>query len=513
VPTLEWLAPSKALHILRHMRATESRYAMSTHDNSIQISIARDGEGFDPGAAAGGSSVPACPAVSAKELSFSAQNQHFLQLQVTSKAGLIAAIHNNFSGHRMHMSTTEVFLIAMLIIFTVPYLIWRLGDTDYYAPLVIVQIMAGILLGPGVMGKAYPEYFEFVFNPAVLQSINGIAWWAVMIFVMIAGMELDLKKAWEHRRESTITAALALGTPLVAGCIVAFGMLNFPGWIGAKSMDWQFVLGVGMACAVTALPILILLMEKMEILRVPFGQRVLRYASLDDIAIWGVLAIILLDWTRVGRQAGFIVAFAIGATLFRKLMVRIPARDRWYAALIWLALCGFAADWAGLHYMVGAFLSGVVMDAEWFGEEAMDNMRRNVLMVMMPVYFLSTGLKTNFGVGGPAVFIAAGVLLVASVGGKLAGIHVAGRILKWRPGEASIIGWLLQTKALIMIIFVNVLLDKQLITNDSFTALLLMAVGSTMLTIPVVYPKLHRQPGIWPAKPVAPAVPGMRGAT
>jgi Kef-type K+ transport system membrane component KefB len=413
----------------------------------------------------------------------------------------------------MHMSTTEIFLIAMLIIFTVPYLIWRLGDTDYYAPLVVVQIMAGILLGPGVLGKAYPEYFEFVFNPTVIHSLNGIAWWAVMLFVMIAGIELDLKKAWADRRQSTITAALALGTPLATGCVAAIGMLQFAGWIGPKSEDWQFVVGVGMACAVTALPILILLMEKLEILRVPFGQRVLRYASLDDIAIWGVLAVILLDWTRMGRQAGFIVGFAVATVLFRKLMVRLPQRDRMYAALVWLGVCGFTADWAGLHYMVGAFLSGVVMDMEWFDQESMDELRRNVLMVMMPVYFLSTGLKTNWAVGGTAVFIAAGVLLVASVGGKMAGIHLAGRILKWKKGEASIIGWLLQTKALIMIIFVNVLLDKQIITSETFTALLLMAIASTMLTVPVVYPKLQRQAGILPAKPVAPAVPGMREAS
>jgi Kef-type K+ transport system membrane component KefB len=390
------------------------------------------------------------------------------------------------------MSTTEVFLLAMLIIFTIPYLIWRVGKTDYYAPLVVVQIIAGILLGPGVLGAAFPDYYRFVFTPQVIQSLSGIAWWAVMIFVMIAGIELDLVKAWEHRRESTITAAMALGMPLLFGCVAAVGMLNYDGWIGPKGLTWQFVLGVGMACAVTALPILILLMEKLDILRQPIGQRILRYASLDDVAIWGVLAVILLDWTRVGRQIGFLVAFTLAAWAFRKIMARIPERDRWYVGLIWLALCGFAADWAGLHYMVGAFLAGAVMDAHWFNQEKMDLMRHHVLLAIMPVFFLSTGLRTNWAVGGSAVFIAAAVLLVASVAGKLIGIQIAGRILKWEKGEASIIGWLLQTKALIMIIFVNILLDKGIITSESFTALLLMAIGSTMLTIPVVHPKLQR---------------------
>ncbi|MBK8337306.1 MAG: cation:proton antiporter [Sterolibacteriaceae bacterium] len=390
------------------------------------------------------------------------------------------------------MNTTEIFLIAMAIIFTAPYLIWRVGRTDYYAPLVVVQIIAGILLGPGILGSVFPDYYRFIFNPAVVQSLNGIAWWAVMLFVCIAGVELDLRKAWAHRRETSITAGLALITPMSCGCLAAFALLLYDGWIGPNAFAWQFVLGVGMACAVTALPILILLMEKLDILRQPLGQRILRYASFDDIAIWGVLALILMDWQRVGRQAGFLLAFALLAFAFHKLMAWLAERDRWYVALIWLTVCAFGADWAGLHFMVGAFLAGAVMEGEWFDQERMDLLRHHVLLVIMPVFFLSTGLRTNWTVGGGAVFAAAAVLLAASVGGKLIGIHIAGRILKWQPGEASIIGWLLQTKALIMIIFVNILLDKKIISNEAFTALLLMAVASTMLTVPMVAPKLAR---------------------
>ena len=390
------------------------------------------------------------------------------------------------------MNTTEIFLIAMAIIFTVPYLIWRVGRTEYYAPLVVVQIIMGIVLGPGVMGKAFPDYYHFVFNPQVIQALNGIAWWAVMLFVWIAGIELDLKQAWKYRRESGITAGLALGVPLLFGCIAAIGISHYDGWMGPSGHTWQFVLGVGMSCAVTALPILILFMEKLEILRQPIGQRILRYASMDDVAIWGVLAVILMDWHRVGKQVGFLIAFAVAAWLFRKLMARLPEKDRWYVGLIWLAVCAYGADWSGLHFMVGAFLSGAVMDSDWFDIKDMDKLRHNVLLVIMPVFFLSTGLRTNWNMGGAAVFMVAGVLLVAGVVGKLAGTAIAGRILGWQPGEASLIGWLLQTKALIMIIFVNILLDKQLITSESFTALLLMAVASTMLSIPIVAPKLQR---------------------
>ena len=390
------------------------------------------------------------------------------------------------------MNTSEIFLVAMLLIFALPFLVWRLGRTEYFAPLVVVQIVTGIVLGPGIMGAVFPEYYNFVFNPAVVQSLTGIAWWAVMCFVMLAGIELDLKHAWEHRRDSSTAAGLALGAPLLTGSVAAAVLAAFPGWIGPKAHEWQFILGVGMACAVTALPILVLFLEKLGVLRLPLGQRILRYASMDDIAIWGVLALILMDWTRVGRQLAFLVLFVVVALAFRRLMQRLSESDRWYVALVWLALCGLGADWSGLHYMVGAFLAGAAIDRDWFDSARLDSVRHNVLLVMMPVFFLSTGLRTEWQVGGAQVFLAAGMLLVAAVGGKLLGTAMAGRVLRWQPGEASLIGWLLQTKALIMIIFANILLDKQVITASTFTALLLMAVASTMLTIPVVTPMLAR---------------------
>ena len=391
-------------------------------------------------------------------------------------------------------TTTELFLLALIIIFAFPYLLWRLGRTDYFAPLVVVQIVAGILLGPGVLGAMFPAYYQTIFTPAVIGALNGIAWWAVMLFVFVAGMELDIKEAWRWKGETGITAGLALGAPLLLGSGAALVILIYggSGWIGTAGADWQFVLGVGMACAVTALPILVLFLEKLELLRQPMGQRILRYASLDDLAIWAVLALILLDWERVGRQAGFIVLFVPAAFAIRALIQRLTVMDRWYVGLVWLAAAGFAADWAGLHYMVGAFLAGAVLDAEWFEIERMDRFRAIVLLAFMPVFFLSTGLRTSWEVGGYAVFGAAALLLVASIIGKLAGVGLAGKILGWGKSEAWVIGWLLQTKALIMIIFVNILFDKGVITSGTFTALLLAAVGSTMLTIPVVTPALKR---------------------
>ena len=134
--------------------------------------------------------------------------------------------------HGSAMNLTEIYLIALTIIFAVPWLVWRVFRTDYWAPLVVVQIVGGILLGPGVLGAVFPDYYAFVFKPDVIIALNGVAWWAVMLFVWVAGIELDLSAAWKHRGETGITAGLALGVPLVAGSIAAAVILQFPGWRG-----------------------------------------------------------------------------------------------------------------------------------------------------------------------------------------------------------------------------------------------------------------------------------------
>jgi len=399
------------------------------------------------------------------------------------------------------MSNTESFLLALIIIFSVPYIIWRLLKLDSCAPLAIVQIVGGVVLGPGILGALAPAFHAAVFTPATISALSGIANWAVMIFVFLAGCELELREAWAERRDAVTTAALALLLPLVFGLVAAMLLLQWGDqWRGANGATWQVVLGTGMACAVTALPILVLLLQKLEILRTPFGQRILRYASLDDLAIWAVLAAILLDWQRLGMQVGFMVLFALVCLIYRKVMAMLDGQDRWPVALLWLLVCAFGADYAGLHFMVGAFLAGAVSERRWFNSDRFDQLREAILLTVMPVFFLSTGLKTTWHMGGVTILAAALLLLVVSVGGKLAGIALAGRILNWPRGEARVIGWLLQTKALIMIIFANVLLDKAIISADLFTALLLMAVFSTTLTIPMVRPVLKERSAMWSAR-------------
>jgi hypothetical protein len=237
-----------------------------------------------------------------------------------------------------------------------------LGRTEYYAPLVVVQIVAGILLGPGVLGAAFPTYYSFVFNPQVIQALNGVAWWAVMLFVMIAGLELDLSRygRTDGKPESRRVWRSACRCSAERSSRTA---LMFDGWKGDGAAAWQFILGVGMSCAVTALPILVLLMEKMGILRERIGQRILRYATWTTSRSGAArLDPDGLDQSRAPTDLHR--HLYSGRQWTRAIMRRIPERDRMvclldlagrlrvWRRLVWLAFHGW-------RFLAGASLDGI----------------------------------------------------------------------------------------------------------------------------------------------------------
>lgn len=386
----------------------------------------------------------------------------------------------------MFHNPTEIYLFVLLGVFLIPYLVWRFAKTDSYAPLPIVQIILGVIFGPGIFGYFFPSAYNTLFTSDTIKMTSGVATLAVVMFVFTAGLEVNLKCALNKKKDTLVTASLALCSPLFIGSIVTLFLSLDKRWLGPKAHEWQFVLSVGMATAVTALPILVLLLEKMNILKSEIGARCLRYASFDDIAIWTVFALILLDWNRLARQGIFFLVFILFSVLIIKYSDKIPQKDRIHFSIFWLIFCAYLSDWSGLHYLVGGFLAGMVLEEEWIGKETLENLRKYILLLIMPVFFLSTGLKTGWKLNDLAVVYVAVILFVCQAFGKIFGVSLSAKILKWPTKDAKIIGWLLQTKALIEIIFCTVMLDKGIISSEMFTALLFMAILSTMATTPVV---------------------------
>lgn len=393
----------------------------------------------------------------------------------------------------LEISPIQALLAALGIIYLVPFVLWRVTRADRIVPLAVVQIVAGVAMGPAVLGQMWPAYYETLFTADTVGMLRGIATWAVCLFLFGAGIELNLGQAWRDRRHVGGTVSLALLLPLLAGSGAAIILLaTSDSWLGERGSSWQFVVGIGMSCAVTALPILVLFLDQLGILHAELGQRVLRYASLDDIALWFAMALILLQWDRLGRQLLFFVAFIALAPAIRFVVAQIRAVDRWFVLLIWLIVSALGSEWAGLHYMVGAFLAGVVIDASLFDINQLKQLREAILLLLMPTFFLSTGLATNWSVSGWSVLGAATLLLVAQLAGKLGGVAVAARVYRWPSGEGWVIGWLLQTKALILLIFANILLAQEIISSSAFAALVIMAILSTIATIPMVRKPLRK---------------------
>lgn len=390
------------------------------------------------------------------------------------------------------MSQLEFFILALIITLSVPFIVWKLINFKDLVPLVVVQITSGLLLGPSILGYWIPELYQLIFNRSTIDALSGIAWWGVSLFVFLAGLELDVKQSIKNKKETLITAGFALGAPLILGCLFSLSLIPWGHWVGTQAQTWQFVMGIGMATAVTALPVLIMFMEKMNILDRLIGQKVLTYASLDDIAIWAVLTIILMKWQFLGYQILFLAVFCIVAYYFRKIVKYLHTDSKLYLVLIWLLATALAADMCGLHYTVGAFLAGATLDKNMFENNEFEKIKYAVILIMMPVFFLMTGLKTSWEIGSWVIVAIALLMVAIQLIGKHLGVWMSGKLFERNQEETNIIGWLLQTKGLIEIIFASILLDKGIITNQMFTVLLLMAVASTLLTVPMVAEKIKR---------------------
>lgn len=378
-----------------------------------------------------------------------------------------------------------MYLTAITLIFSLPFILWRFGRVDFFAPLIVIQILTGMIVGSSAFGSQIPELIGDVFNPEVINSLDGIAVWAVMLLVWSSGVELEIKNSTATRNEGAIVPLILLMTPFIFGSLAAMCLSHFSGGKGQDAHEWQFILGIGISCSVTALPILIIFMERLGIFHTLFGQRTLSYSSLDDIAIWVILAAILMDWSTLMTQFLFLSGFIVVSIFVRCIISRTPAEERLYVGLIWLSLSAVTAEWAGLNSMIGAFLAGVILDANWFERKQMRLIREFVLIFLMPIYFFTTGIKSEWDINDTSTLATAFFLLIISVLGKFIGAGVSGWLYGWKKREIFITGSLLQTKALILIIFANTLLEKGIITSNTYTSLLLMAIGSTMLTVPL----------------------------
>jgi Kef-type K+ transport system membrane component KefB len=401
------------------------------------------------------------------------------------------------------MTSAQLFVVQALVIVALPYGIWHFSRLHGIVPCVVVQILAGIALGPSLLGRIAPDAYLLLFDPAKLGAVSGIAAIAVLFFGFITGLHLDL----EHfRNRSGGFAAVGAGSVLVPsalGMLAGIWIINrFPGEIGPNATTTDFVIAIGICSGVTALPVLGVILREMRLLdRV--GQWALGLAALNDAALWILLAALLAGTAAASlgvlQMAAFLpiyllaMVFVVRPLLGRAISVSNDGlSDAALVGVLAVAIASSAATEAiGLHYIFGAFVAGAVMP-DALRRPILNKLEPVTVMLLLPFFFMLTGLKTTIDTGSPAFMTIFLVATSIAVAGKVAGTALPARLIGWPWREALALGWLMQTKGLMEVIVLTILLDIGIISTNVFSALILMAVISTAIVMPLTRAALRR---------------------
>lgn len=396
------------------------------------------------------------------------------------------------------MSTKVSLLTVSLAVVLLPWLLWRTGFVRRAAPLAVVQIMVGVALGPSCLGRVAPGLHAALFAPPVLGALDGLASLGVLLYVFITGLHLDIELL---RRDGRSLGAIALGSvsvPLLLGLGAGAWMLHaVPAALGPLGDRPVFLAAVAICTAVTALPVLAAVLQEMGLLGSRIGQTALALAALNDAALWVMLAVLLALAGR-GSGASGLLCVAAAALWFALLLVAVRPRlarlagaaDQTVlvAGVAFATLSAGVSEALGTGYLIGAFIAGAVMPAACRAA-LLGRLELVTATVLLPFFFLSTGLKALIDPGSPSFLGLLGLLgvaVAATVAGKLAGTALPARRLGFSWAESLSLGAMMQTKGLMEVVVLAVLQEAGLIGAQLISAMVAMAVICTVLTAPAV---------------------------
>ncbi len=363
-------------------------------------------------------------------------------------------------------------------------------------PLVVGEMLAGIMLGPSVLGWISPRVFSFVFPPEAIAFVNVFARVAVVLYMFLAGLDLEPKLL---RRQTPATGAIAqLGilVPFAAGLLPAF--VFFPGMPPEPAYFGCFL---GLAMAVTAFPLLARTLTDRRVHNTPIGSVALSSAALTDLESWCLLAVLLavIEARALGVVAT-VLMFAVFAVLLffavRPLMLRLSVLygnrsgrlTQGLLATIFVALLfgSLIGQMIGLGAILAAFALGAVMPHEsGMTLELTDRFEDLVLVVLLPTFFVAIGLRTDLTALGVAQWLLCAALLALGWAAKFGAGALAARLggFQWR--EASALGALMNARGLNALIVLDIGFGLGVISPALFTVLVLMTLASTCAAIPI----------------------------
>lgn len=393
------------------------------------------------------------------------------------------------------MNPVSLFFMQACLVVGTPILLWRGLRMGGIVPLVVMQIVGGIMLGPSLLGALWPEQWQQMFGPQKLAALSGLQWMAVVLFAFLSGLHVGAGQMQGMRRVALSAALGCVLVPLVLGVAAGAGLgAMLPSLIGEAATLGQFAIAVGVSMAVTALPVLGAILREMELADTTVGRLAVACAAFSDAAIWIVLSCIFATTGQHGQDPLWLVGtglvyvgamFLVIRPALAALLARLAGGDARLAVVVVLIFASACvSELIGFHYILGGFLAGVVLPRHAAADIGRQ-LEPTTVVVLMPFFFLMTGLRTDLATaGGDALAIFAVATVVAMVG-KMAGTALPAIAAGLGRQDAWALGALTQTKGLMEVVVLAILLDARLISTAAFSGLLLMALATTVAAKPL----------------------------
>jgi Kef-type K+ transport system membrane component KefB len=368
-------------------------------------------------------------------------------------------------------------------------------------PTVIGEILAGILLGPSVVGFFFPEFSNFLFPVESLANLQFLSQVGLILFMFVIGLELDLKVVKNQAHDAVVISHASIVIPYFLGMGLAYFLYEnlAPDHISFLS----FALFMGIAMSITAFPVLARVIQERDLTKTKLGIMAITCAAADDITAWCLLAAVIAI-VKAGTfvSALYSIALAFGFVLFMILIVQpfLKRLGKVYSSretisktivavsFMVLLVSAYLAEVIGIHALFGAFLAGVIMPPSFsFRRIMMDKVEDVSLVLLLPLFFVFTGLRTQIGLlNDTHLWTICGAIILTAVAGKFGGTAFAARFVGQSWKESLSLGALMNTRGLMELIVLNIGYDLGVLSPEVFAMLVLMALVTTFMTGPAL---------------------------
>jgi Kef-type K+ transport system membrane component KefB len=419
-----------------------------------------------------------------------------------------AAEHGLTDGFRLfshltleHIRSSIGLLLLQIIIILATCRIVGLLFKKIGQPSVIGEILAGIILGPSVLGYLFPQISSFVFPEGSLSNITILSQFGLILFMFTIGMELDLSVVRKRFQDTILISHASAIVPFFLGMLIAYYI--YDDYAPAGTAFIPFALFIGIALSITAFPVLARIIQERGLTKTHLGSISLASAANGDLTAWCMLAAVVA-YAQAGtmNSAVFNVLFSLIYTAVMLLVIRPFLRiigdlyhnkevvDKSLVAFIFFILLAssYVTEILGLHALFGAFLAGIIMPENLKFRKIMNEKVEDIsLALFLPLFFVYTGLRTEIGlISGGDMWLLCGLFILAAVAGKVGGTMIAARISNENWKNSLYMGALMNTRGLMELVVLSIGLEMNILPPAVFVMLVLMTLVTTFMTSPLI---------------------------